>query len=205
MKLKNLMFCAGSAIILASCGDNSTTNTTTNDTTASSNATVGNSDNNTPGRTVEVPPATKASFETKYPNASNVQWTYYDEPYSGIDWEWTSWPAMDDKDYFVRYNWEGTDYYSWYDQDGNWIGSTAPVTNYASLPAAVNSAVSKEFIGYTITSVDKENDKDKEAYEIELEKGSDKAKALIAADGKILKKKGTMDGEKIEKQKADNK
>jgi hypothetical protein len=190
MKLKNWIFVSGAVIILSSCGENSTTESeTSKDSTASAAAT----DNTTVApatASVEVPVATRTTFETKYPGASNVTWSYYDEPYTAVDWEWTTWPSLDQKDYLVRYNWEGTDYYSFYDQDGNWVGSTAPITNFEGLPGAVNSTIRKEFPGYTVISVDKEHDKNREAYEIELEKGNDKAKALIAADGKLLKKKG---------------
>jgi hypothetical protein len=190
MKLKNWIFISGTLIILSSCGENSTTGTTP-DSTASASA-----PDNTAVQpaNVDVPAATKTSFETKYPGATNVSWNYYGEPYSAIDWEWTAWPSVDEKDYVVRYNWNGSDHYAWYDQDGNWIGSVTTISDHSSLPAAVNNAVKKEFAGYTITAVDKENDKNREAYEIDLEKGDAKAKALIAADGTVLKKKGAEGG-----------
>lgn len=192
------MFLSGAFIIISSCGENSTTaNEATRDSTASA------PDNtNTSVKSVDVPATTRASFETKYPNASNVTWSYYDEPYHAIDWEMTNWPVMDQNDYLVRYNWEGADYYAWYDQDGNWVGSTAPVTNYSGLPSAVNNTVKKQFEGYEIVAIDKENDKDREAYEIDLEKGNDKAKLLVAADGSVLKKKINAGGEKT-KEKAE--
>jgi len=202
MKLKNWLFISGALFIIGSCGESSTapgdrdstasstTTTTTDNSTASSGAT-----------NVEVVPAAKTSFESKYPGASNVTWTYY-EPYSDIDWEWAGWPALDTKDYAVRYNLDGNDYYTWYDQDGNWVGTTTIVANYSNLPAPVNSAIKREFKDYTITSVNKENDKNREAYEVKLEKGSDKVRALITADGTVFKKKGTMDGEKV-KEKTD--
>ena len=194
MKLTKWFFLAGAVAIMSSCGNNTASEQTTKDSTASASAS--NTDN-TSAKSVDVPPATRSNFESKYPNASNVTWTYYSEPYSAIDWEWTSWPVADDKDYLVRYNWEGLDYYSWYDENGDWIGTTSVITNYSNLPAAVNSRLNKDFNGYSVTAVDKENDKNREAYEIDLEKGTDKAKVLIAADGTVLKKKGTIDGEKV--------
>ncbi|MEO5563063.1 MAG: hypothetical protein ABIR18_06495 [Chitinophagaceae bacterium] len=195
MKLKNWIFISGALFVLASCGENSTTESgTPADSTVSASA----NDHATPNNasTVEVIPVAKTNFETKYPSASNVNWTYY-EPYSDIDWEWAGWPALDTKDYTVRYNLDGADYYTWYDEDGNWIGTTSVISDFNGLPAPVNSALKKQFAGYTITSVNKENDKNREAYELKLEKGSDKLKALIAADGTVLKKKGTVDGEKV--------
>lgn len=104
---------------------------------------------------------------------------------------------LDANDYVVSYNWDGVDYYSWYDQDGNWIGSSGTLADISGLPTAVSNVVKKQFSGYTVTSIDKENDKDREAYEIKMEKGDDKMKALIASDGTVLKKKGRESGEKI--------
>ena len=204
MKLTKWFFLAGAVAIMSSCGNNTASESTTTDSTGSTSATNAdnNNNNNTQAKSVDVPATTRTSFESKYPNASNVTWTYYDEPYTAIDWDWTSWPVVDNKDYVVRYNWQGLDYYSWYDENGDWIGTTSVITDYSSLPAAVNSRLTKDFNGYSVTAVDKENDKNREAYEIDLEKGSDKAKVLIAADGTVLKKKGTMDGEKV-KEKAD--
>lgn len=200
MKLKNWLFISGTLFIMGSCGESSTA-PGDRDSTASNSTTTTTTDNSTGATKVEVVPAAKTNFESKYPGASNVSWGYY-EPYSDIDWEWAGWPALDTKDYTVRYNLDGNDYYTWYDEEGNWIGTTNVVTNHSSLPAPVNSAIKREFKDYTITSVNKENDKNREAYEVKLEKGSDKATALITADGTVFKKKGTMDGEKV-KEKVD--
>jgi hypothetical protein len=200
MKLKNWIFISGALFIIGSCGESSTDPGNT-DTTSNSTTTTTTENSNAGATNVDVPATAKTNFETKYPSASNVRWGYY-EPYSDIDWEWTGWPALDTRDYSVRYNMDGNDYYSWYDQDGNWIGTTTVVSNHSSLPSPVTNAIKREFKDYTITTVNKENDKDREAYEVKLEKGSDKAVALITADGTIFKKKGTMDGEK-EKDKQD--
>ena len=100
-------------------------------------------------------------------------------------------------DTVVSYNWDGTEYWTWYDDKNNWVGTVSPVTDHASLPAAVNKTVQTEFAGYTITNVDKENDKNRTAYEIEMSKGDDRMKALIAENGKVIKKKSmSADGTK---------
>jgi hypothetical protein len=204
MKLKNWLFISGALFIIASCGESST-NPGDRDSTSASNTTTTTTDNsstaNSGATNVDVVPAAKTNFESKYPTATNASWGYY-EPYSDIDWTWTGWPALDNKDYTVRYNMDGSDYYSWYDQNGDWIGTSTVVTNYSSLPAPVNNAIKREFKDYTITSVNKENDKNREAYEVKLEKGSDKMTALITSDGTVFKKKGTMNGEKV-KEKVD--
>lgn len=193
MKFRNLVFMAGALIAFSSCGENSTSETTTKDTVAGASNTA-----STPAPSpVNVPEATKTHFESKYSNASNVTWSNYNEPVSTIEWEWTAWPVLDANDYVVSYDWNGMDYYAWYDQDGNWIGSSGTMADISGLPTAVSNTVKKEFSGYTVTSVDKENDKDREAYEVKMEKGDDKMKALISSDGTVLKKKGKVDGEKV--------
>lgn len=189
-------------MIISSCGENSTTKETKTDTTASANLSEPDNTSVSNAKPVEVPPATRTSFETKYPGATDVTWTYYDQPYTSIDWELAGWPAVDQNDYVVAYDWNGSDYYTWYDQDGNWIGTTSVVTDYANLPAGVNGTLKKQFNGYSVVAADKEHDKDREAYELDLEKGSDKLTVLIAADGTVLKKKGTVGGEKV-KEKTD--
>jgi hypothetical protein len=201
MKLRNWIFFAGAVMIISSCGENSTSNETKiTDSTASASAETDNTSTNS--KAVEVAPATRTSFETKYPGATDVTWTYYDQPYTNIDWELAGWPALDQQDYMVTYDWNGSDYYAWYDQDGNWIGTTSVVTDYSNLPGPVSNTLKNEFNGYSVVSADREHDKNREAYELELEKGSEKLRALIAADGTVIKKKGTVDGEK-QKEKTD--
>ncbi|HET6996371.1 MAG TPA: PepSY-like domain-containing protein [Chitinophagaceae bacterium] len=149
-------------------------------------------------RTVEVPEATRTSFEAKYPQASNVTWDYY-EPVitTPISWEWTEWPTVDSNDMVAKFSVNDAYYWVWYDETGNWIGTVSEVTDYSSLPAAVNNTIKTQFPGFTIKSVDKENDKNRTAYEIQMENGEDKMKALIAEDGTVIKKKGKVDGEKV--------
>jgi hypothetical protein len=194
MRLRNLMAIAISSVFAASCGNNSTNDSAKNDTLPASNNT-GNTPAD-PTTMIVVPDATQTSFKEKYPTASNVTWNRY-EPVSTIDWEWSGWPAMDTQDYVAQFSWDGADYWAWYDENNNWIGTISTVTDYAGLPAAVNDAVKKNFDGYTITSVNKENDKNRTAYEIKLSKGDDKLVALIGEDGKVWKKKGKVDGEKV--------
>jgi hypothetical protein len=203
MKLKNWIFFAGAVMIISSCGENSTSKETTTDSTASASMETPAPDNTAVAKPVEVPAATRTSFETKYPGATDVTWTYYDQPYTAIDWELAGWPTVDQNDYVVAYDWKGDEYYTWYDQDGNWIGTTTVITDYNNdLPSAVNNTLKNKFNGYTLVAADKENDKNREAYELDLEKGTDKLTVLVAADGTVIKKKGTVIGEKV-KEKTD--
>ena len=152
----------------------------------------------TTSRTVKVPEATRTSFESKYPKASDVTWDYY-EPVvvAPIAWEWTEWPAVDSNDMVARFKVNDDDYWVWYDDSGDWIGTVSEVSDFGSLPSAVNNIIRTQFPGYTIKSVDKENDKNRTAYEIQMENGEDKMKVLITENGQLLKKKGKVDGEKV--------
>jgi hypothetical protein len=180
------------AAMASSCGENST-----NDRTDTDSATVSTTTDNTSvpvNTSIDVPEATRTAFTTKYPNATNVTWRKY-EPVNNIEWDWAGWPVLDTGDYAVSYNWDGSEYWAWYDENNNWIGTVSTVTDHASLPAAVNKTVQAQFPGYTIVSVDKENDKNRTAYEIDLSKGSETAKLLVAENGNVLKKK-TAAGDK---------
>jgi hypothetical protein len=181
---------------MASCGNSETESETTTDSTDVNGSNTGNTQINQ-RRTAEPPVAVRTSFEAKYPQAANVNWNYHEPTVvNPIDWEWSEW-QIDTSDYYASFTVNSDDYWVWYDQDGNWIGTVSEVSDHASLPSAVNKTVRDQFAGYTIQSVDKENDKDRVAYEIELTKGEDKMTALIAENGKVMKKKGKENDIKI--------
>jgi hypothetical protein len=198
MRFNKWMAIAVCAALTTSCGENSTKETTSNaDTTVTNETARGTetSESSNNAYNVNVPEATRTSFQTKYPNATNVTWRKY-EPVNSIEWDWAGWPVLDTGDYAVSYNWDGTEYWSWYDENNNWVGSTAAVKDYSTMPQAVNNTIKSQYSGYTITSVDKENDKNRTAYEVDLEKGDMKMKVLISESGKVIKKKDMSTGEK---------
>ncbi|HEV8506458.1 MAG TPA: PepSY-like domain-containing protein, partial [Chitinophagaceae bacterium] len=73
--------------------------------------------------------------------------------------------------------------------NGDWIGTAYGVSDYKSLPPAVNTVINDKFPGYTISTVNREMQKDKMAYEIQLKNGDAKAKVLIDDNGNIIKQK----------------
>ncbi|HET9431047.1 MAG TPA: PepSY-like domain-containing protein [Chitinophagaceae bacterium] len=196
MRFNKWLIIAICAAFTSSCGENSTKETTVETDTAGAAITSESSNQGyETSKSVEVPPATRTSFETKYPNATNVTWRKY-EPVSRIEWDWADWPVLDTGDYMVNYTWDGSEYWTWYDEDNNWIGTVSTVTDYAGLPAAVNKTIQSEFAGYTVSAVDKENDKNRTAYEIDLTKGDEQMRVLIDENGKVWKKKNLTTGEK---------
>lgn len=181
MKQQKWVLMGGVVALLMACGENSTK------TVSESKDTALAPDTRTT-TTIEVPATARTSFETKYPAATNVEWKRYNEPVP-VEWELTDWPRLDTGDYVVLFDYDGYDYYSWYDESGNWISSSYTMPDHSQLPAAVNNAIKSQFAGYTIVEVDKEIDKNRSAYEVELQKGDDKMKVLFAENGDVIKKK----------------
>jgi hypothetical protein len=203
MKPAKWLFVAGIAILFGSCGENSTTSDETNTDSVTTNTTTGTSSSYA---SVDVPSNTRTTFETKYPSATNVQWSRYNTTTAApVEWDMAGWPMLDTSDYVVTFDWDGYDYYAWYDEGGNWIGSTYTMTDHSKLPSSVNSAIQSQFAGYSIVEVDREMDKNRSAYEVELQKGDEKIKVLFDDNGKVIKKKTRgADGTKT-KEKEDSK
>jgi Protein of unknown function (DUF2874). len=197
MKFGIQVITAAALALLSSCGNNEGDKTATADSTTTTTTAV---TDNTTVSSVEVPATTRTSFETKYPQASNVRWEYHRPGVYDIEWDWSGWPTVDTADYVANFNWEGSDYWAWYDQDGNWVGSVSRVHNNSALPTAVNNTLNSQYKDYTVVTIDKENDKNRTAYEIDLEKGTDKVRILVDENGKILKKK-TISGDTNTKEK----
>jgi len=138
---------------------------------------------------IDVPSGTVKVFTNQYPSATNVVWSSYDAAAVPIDWELAGWPMLDNGDYLVKFNMDNDDYYAWYDNDGNWIGTAMVISDYKRLPASINTMLSTDYPGYTITSVRREYKKDNMAYELQLKSGDSKMKLLVDENGNVIKKK----------------
>jgi Putative beta-lactamase-inhibitor-like, PepSY-like len=189
MMKRNWIIVATTCFLFAACADN-----TDKEYSEKSTATTVTPD---PATTVQSPTTTttynppdnvRTAFQTKYPNASNVTWSPY-QPYDRINWEWTGWPSMDTTYYAVSYTVDNRKHWSWWDRAMNWIGSTSTIEDSTMLPDAVKNTLKKNYSGYKIVSIDEENDKNRIAYEIKLEKGTARTRVLIDKNGRILKKK----------------
>lgn len=177
---------AAATLFCTACGTASSDKKTNEDTVTTTSPT-----DNTSVVTIDPPAAVATGFKAKYPQATNVRWGYYRPEMTPVEWEWTGWPAPDTTTYVATYYWDGTDYWAMFDEEGNWIGTISPVTNFSTLPAPVNATINKQYAGYSIVSVDLENDKDRTVYEIELEGSGGKTKLLVDENGKVLKSKST--------------
>jgi hypothetical protein len=172
--------------LLAACGNDSDNTYSDKDTT--SNTIITPDPNAVPTSPVYNPPDNvRVAFEAKYPTATSVTWSPY-KPYDRINWEWTGWPSMDTTYYAVNYTVDDRIHWGWWDRNMNWIGSTSTIDS-TMLPDAVKNTIKKSYSGYTIKSIDEENDKNRMAYEIKLEKGTANVVLLVDKNGKVLKKK----------------
>jgi hypothetical protein len=136
-----------------------------------------------------VPSGIQTSFTTLYPTATNVTWSAYDANTVPIDWELNDWTVLGSDDYVATFDMNGRRYYSWYDNNGNWVGSTYSIADYTTLPPAINTMIRDRYNAYTIEKVQREMWKDRMAYEVKLKNGDSKLKLLIDDNGNILKEK----------------
>ncbi len=201
MKKIMIPFAALAIAVTTSCNNSSDADKTqVKDTTATTTTehTTVHTKRIKSGKPVEVIPVIQTKFTEKYPEAKEVEWTKYDNAMApiDIDWDLVGWAPLDTSIYTATYVIDTTDYWSWFTPSGDWIATVASIPSNG-LPEAVNKTLESQFPGYTITSVNKENDKNRTAYEIKMEKGEDKMKALIDQNGNVMKKKGKENGEKV--------
>jgi hypothetical protein len=137
--------------------------------------------------TVIVPVSINTSFQTKYPQATKVMWYQYTadkkQPVDPTAWYY----GLDDKDYYVTFNWQDADYIAWYD-NGNWIRSSQNIDNI-DIPADVMRSINTEYPGYRIADVDLEHDNKQELYEVKLVKGDSKWNVHYTKNGTVARKK----------------
>lgn len=144
----------------------------------------------TSAKSSEAPAAVEAVFIKQYPGATNVVWSGYDSLAAvPIDMRMTGWKKMDAEDHMVKFDFNNESYYAWYDNNGKWIGSASPMTDFTKLPAAVktavNNAIKTRYAGYTVSQMNREFQTAKKSYEIELTKDNNKVRMLVSSAGKI--------------------
>ena len=183
-----MLLAAGLTLGFLACNDDADTADST--TTDSTSTTISSDNTGTPGTTsgtIEVPAATRTTFETKYPKASNVQWRQYKraegETPEASDWNYD----LDSSDYEVSFRFNDMDYMAWYN-DGKWLRASTRVNDVASLPAKVNDVIKKEYPGFQVVEVDKEEYGEGHQYEVELKKDTAKWKIHITPNGNITKR-----------------
>ncbi len=181
--MKRLLIIAIMGSLLSwSCKEKASETGTTDTTTEVDNTRVN----------TDPPEVTRTSFERDYPQATQVTWNRYVTVPDIIDWEFTGWPSWDTSYYVVSFYDDGYNNWLVYDPSGEWRYSITSMSS-SDLPSNINTVLNSQYPGYTIVSVNKENDKNRSAYEVKMEKGSDKVTLLIDEQGNVMKKKGPGD------------
>ncbi len=136
--------------------------------------------------TVIVPENVRVTFQTKYPQASNVVWyTYQDMKDEYTD----TYPGYyDPSDYYVTYHSNDIDYVTWYSPTGEWVMTINTISN-DKLPAPALKALQASYNGFTVEKVDEDRYNGGIRYDVKLRKGDEKLKVHVTADGQILKAK----------------
>lgn len=139
---------------------------------------------------VTPPLSAQDAFTGRYPNAANVRWYAYDPSIiSPVEWDLTDWQVLGPRDYVVTYSLDNNNYYSWYDANGNWVGTTYTLGDYHTMPSGVASMLADRYPGYTVNDVQTAYWKDRTAYQVNISNGSERRKMLVDANGNILKEK----------------
>jgi hypothetical protein len=95
---------------------------------------------------------------------------------------------MDANDFEVRFAQDGINQIAWYD-NGKWVRSETTTLDPVRLPTVVNDAIARNFAGYSIKDIEREETATQVIYEISLEKGDEKCKIHYTVDGNVAKKK----------------
>jgi hypothetical protein len=192
MKLKLYVLAGVVAAITAACGSNSSdkeTPTPIDTAVISTDTTVVSTMDTSKAIVVNVPEKTKTVFEKKYPKASNVKWEPIKAGTKDVDGDLADEPEVEEEGHRAFFHWQGNDRKEYYDDKSNWVATVDAISDPASLPKAVTNSIKKQFDGYTITAVNRENDRNRTAYKVTLEKGSERLKVTIDENGNVLKKK----------------
>jgi len=136
--------------------------------------------------TVIVPENVRVTFQTKYPQATNVVWYKYQD----MNDEYTeTYPGYyDATNYYVTYSSDNMDYVTWYTPTGEWVMTTNTIAS-DKLPAPALKALQDSYNGFTIEKVDEDRYTGGVRYDVKMTKGDEKLKVHVTADGQILKAK----------------
>jgi hypothetical protein len=105
------------------------------------------------------------------------------------DWEFSGWPVLTESDYAVQFDLDNERYYSWYNEDGTWVGTAYVVNDYNTLPVYVHNTISNKYPAYTISSVNRTYDRDMITYEVMLKSPDNKMLVLIDENGNVIRYK----------------
>jgi hypothetical protein len=128
----------------------------------------------------KIPASVATTFKTTFPSVTKV------------DWE-----MENATEYEASFKLKGEEMSANFDNAGKWLETETEI-KVSALPAAVQSAIQKDFAGYKIEEATKvESAKNGNTFEAEIEKGEESYDVLYTPDGKMLSKT------KVEEEKGD--
>lgn len=117
-----------------------------------------------------VPASVKTAFSQKFAKATDVKWGKEGKT------EWEAEFKMDGKAYSANY-----------DLKGEWLETEYAITAN-EIPAAVKTAIDKDYAGYKMKESEISETAKGKVYEFELVKGKNKVEIAFDMNGKIIKK-----------------
>lgn len=115
-----------------------------------------------------VPSNLKQNFQKSFPQATDVEW------------------EMDGQSYKVEFDMNRNEHEIWYATDGTATRTEQELTE-AELPQTIKTAISGNYAGYKVDSIEKTTVNGSSTYEVELEKGWNNEKDVIFNEsGKVL-------------------
>ena len=117
------------------------------------------------------PKAVTDNFTKKFAGATKVKWDQEEEN----EWE-------------AEFKMNGNEMSASFDNTGKWLETEAKLKK-SDLPEKVLSAVTSEYDGWKIESVESIETPEMKAFEIGIEKGKEELEIQVTADGKITSSK----------------
>lgn len=113
-----------------------------------------------------------ATFQAKYPNATDAEWEQ-----DGEEWE-------------VEFELDGVEYEAKFDKNGEWIGTEQEVSE-SEIPDLIQNTLDGEYTDYVVLEVEKYDSSEGAYFEIKLQKGGEIEEVKLYPNGKIVKQEGT--------------
>jgi hypothetical protein len=119
----------------------------------------------------------KTAFTKKFPSAKKVSWSK-----EGAD------------EFEAEFTDQNSEKSATFDTKGNWT-TFETVIDKTALPSPVTASLAKEFAGYKIQEAERFETPTSSLYEVTIKKDKSEMEVQISADGKVVKKEESKEGD----------